>query len=134
MFQSPSLDRKLTVDENLAQQAALYGLARDAARERVDELLEAFGIADRRRDYVEKLSGGLSRRVELAKAMLPWRAQSVQRSFERAIARTGDVQLALRELDLLEARLVSKDACKVWGETHPSAHLDTVTSEQRQAP
>jgi ABC-2 type transport system ATP-binding protein len=70
VFQSPSLDVKLTVDENLAQQAALYGLARDVFRSRRDELLGQLGLTTRRHERVQTLSGGLRRRVELAKGML----------------------------------------------------------------
>ncbi len=70
VFQSPSLDKKLTVDENIACQAALYGLSGDAMRRRRDEVLEIMKLTDRRHDYCEKLSGGLKRRVELAKGIL----------------------------------------------------------------
>jgi len=70
VFQAPSLDKKLTVDENIACQAALYGLSGDAMRRRRDEVLELMKLTDRRGDYCEKLSGGLKRRVELAKGIL----------------------------------------------------------------
>ena len=70
VFQSPSLDGKLTVDENLACQAALYGLRGDAMRGRRDECLAAMKLTDRRGDFCETLSGGLKRRVELAKGLL----------------------------------------------------------------
>jgi ABC-2 type transport system ATP-binding protein len=70
VFQSPSLDKKLTVDENIACQAALYGLSGAAMRRRRDEVLELMNITDRRSDFCEKLSGGLKRRVELAKGIL----------------------------------------------------------------
>jgi ABC-2 type transport system ATP-binding protein len=70
VFQSPSLDRKLTVAENIDLQGALYGLARGEVRRRRDELLAQFGLADRAREYTEKLSGGLQRRVELAKGLI----------------------------------------------------------------
>ncbi len=70
VFQAPSLDRKLTVLENMQHQAALYGLGRRAVRPRIDALLEQVGVADRRNEFVESLSGGLRRRVELAKGML----------------------------------------------------------------
>jgi len=70
VFQAPSLDRKLTVVENLRIQAALYGLrGRELAR-RIDELLGRFGLADRAGELTERLSGGLRRRVELAKGLL----------------------------------------------------------------
>jgi ABC-2 type transport system ATP-binding protein len=69
VFQSPSLDGKLTVWENLYQQAALYGLSAEW-KQRAQRLLDRLALADRRRELVERLSGGLRRRVELAKAML----------------------------------------------------------------
>lgn len=70
VFQSPSLDRKLTVRENLTHQGHLHGLRGRALRSRGDELLARLGLADRARDLVETLSGGLRRRVELAKCLL----------------------------------------------------------------
>lgn len=70
VFQAPSLDAKLTVDENLACQAALYGLRGDAFSRRRDECLSRLGLLDRRSDFCGKLSGGLKRRVEVAKGML----------------------------------------------------------------
>ncbi|MDX1945135.1 MAG: ATP-binding cassette domain-containing protein [Pirellulaceae bacterium] len=70
VFQAPSLDRKLTVAENLNHQGALYGLAGRALAERRDRLLDRFGLADRASELTEKLSGGLRRRVELAKGLL----------------------------------------------------------------
>lgn len=70
VFQSPSLDRKLTVIENLRCQAALYGLSGTARNQRIDEVCSLLGISDRLKDRCEKLSGGLKRRVELAKGLL----------------------------------------------------------------
>ncbi|MEN0109810.1 MAG: ABC transporter ATP-binding protein [Planctomycetota bacterium] len=70
VFQSPSLDKKLRVEENLRCHGQLYGLAGAELRDRVEEGLRRFGVADRRRDVVETLSGGLQRRVELAKSLL----------------------------------------------------------------
>jgi ABC-2 type transport system ATP-binding protein len=69
-FQAASLDRKLSVAENLRCQGRLYGISGAALRMRVDEVLSRLGVADRARDLVETLSGGLKRRVELAKALL----------------------------------------------------------------
>ena len=69
-FQAPSLDKKLTVAENLHHQGRLYGLASDELRTRKDEMLAAVGMTERARDRVETLSGGMRRRVELAKTML----------------------------------------------------------------
>ena len=70
VFQTPSLDRKLTVAENLRHQGPLYGLRGDPLRQRIDVMLRRFGLNDRAGDLVETLSGGLARRVELAKGML----------------------------------------------------------------
>lgn len=70
VFQSPSLDNKLTVLENLMHQGRLYGLTGKTLREKSEEMLSKLGVADRARDRVEKLSGGLKRRVEIAKSLL----------------------------------------------------------------
>lgn len=70
VFQHPSLDQKLTVFENLRHHGHLYGLRGRSLRERADVLLGRLGLADRARDRVERLSGGLQRRVELAKALM----------------------------------------------------------------
>ncbi len=69
-FQSPSLDRKLTVRENLVSQGYLYGLSGAGLRNRIATLLDKLGLADRAQDRVESLSGGLARRVEIAKGLL----------------------------------------------------------------
>lgn len=60
-------------------------------------------------------------RAWVATAELPWRPGSVRRSYERALAETGTVDRALKELDRLQERLIAKDAKKVWGEVHPRA-------------
>lgn len=70
VFQSPSLDPKLTVTENLTCHGYLYGLSKAALRERMEALLARMGMSDRGRNLVSTLSGGLQRRVELAKALL----------------------------------------------------------------
>lgn len=70
VFQAPSIDKKLTVLENVIYHGRLYGLGGRALHARADEMLTRLGLADRRRDLVEKLSGGLRRRVELATGML----------------------------------------------------------------
>ena len=70
VFQAPSLDKKLTVDENIACQGALYGIQGVTLAERREELLSQLELTERRNDYCESLSGGLKRRVELAKGML----------------------------------------------------------------
>jgi len=70
VFQSPALDLKLTVFENLLHQGHLYGLSGSALRLRAQTLLERLGLSDRRNDMAGTLSGGLKRRVELAKGLL----------------------------------------------------------------
>jgi ABC-2 type transport system ATP-binding protein len=70
VFQSPSLDGKLTVAENLAHHGHLYGFSGARLKERTRAMLERFSVEDRADDLVETLSGGLRRRVELAKALL----------------------------------------------------------------
>ncbi len=70
VFQAPSLDKKLTVAENLRHQGRLYGLPSAELNSRSAGLLAAVGLQDRARDRVETLSGGMRRRAELAKSML----------------------------------------------------------------
>lgn len=70
VFQHPSLDGKLTVGENLAAHGHLYGISGGRLRDRAAAMLERLGLSARERDRVETLSGGLQRRVELAKALL----------------------------------------------------------------
>jgi ABC-2 type transport system ATP-binding protein len=70
VFQSQSLDRKLTVDENLRAQGHLHGLYGAKLRERIDAVLGRLGIRGRGGDLVATLSGGLKRRVEIAKSLL----------------------------------------------------------------
>jgi len=70
VFQAPSLDKKLSVSENIHQQAALYGVRGAALREREQEMLQQLGLADRAGERAETLSGGLRRRAELAKGLI----------------------------------------------------------------
>jgi ABC-2 type transport system ATP-binding protein len=70
VFQSQSLDKKLTVEENLRGQGHLHGLSGATLRERIEKVAGRLGLNDRRRDLVETLSGGLKRRVEIAKGLL----------------------------------------------------------------
>jgi ABC-2 type transport system ATP-binding protein len=70
VFQSPSLDPKLTAQENLRHQGHLYGLRGEDLARRIESALEGVTLLDRRHDRVENFSGGMRRRVELAKALL----------------------------------------------------------------
>ncbi len=70
VFQHASLDLKLTVFENLRHQGHLYGLRGRALLERIEAILRCVGLTDRRNDRTEELSGGLRRRVDLARGLL----------------------------------------------------------------
>lgn len=70
VFQAQSVDIKLTAAENLWHQGHLYGLHGAALGERIAEMLGRVGLADRARDRVETFSGGMQRRVELAKGLM----------------------------------------------------------------
>jgi ABC-2 type transport system ATP-binding protein len=70
VFQSPSLDGKLTVRENLRFHGLLYGLHGAVASKRIDDVLHHLKLVDRADDVIEKLSGGLQRRVEIGKGLL----------------------------------------------------------------
>ena len=70
VFQSPAVDKKLTVLENLRYGGLMLGLSGAALQARIDACLEAADLGDRRKDSVEELSGGLRRRVEIAKCLL----------------------------------------------------------------
>jgi ABC-2 type transport system ATP-binding protein len=70
VFQAPSLDKHLTVMENLRCHGLLYGLGGMTLARRCDEMLDQLGVRDRAEEMVSTLSGGLRRRVELAQGML----------------------------------------------------------------
>ncbi|MFB6231762.1 MAG: ATP-binding cassette domain-containing protein [Salinibacter sp.] len=70
VFQAEALDENLTVRENLRFQASLYGLHGADRRNRVDALLTRLNVADRAGQAVSSLSGGLRRRVDLARGLL----------------------------------------------------------------
>ncbi len=70
VFQHASLDLKLTVLENLRHQGHLYGLRGRGLMERIESVLRSAGLTDRENDRTEELSGGLRRRVDLARGLL----------------------------------------------------------------
>src|SRR4051794_24155622 len=70
VFQSKSVDLKLTAAENLWHQGHLYGLRGANLKSRIQEMLERVALADRAKDKVETFSGGMQRRVELAKGLM----------------------------------------------------------------
>jgi ABC-2 type transport system ATP-binding protein len=70
VFQEPGLDGKLTARENLRLAASLHGVAAHEREGRIATLLEEAGLAERAREPVERLSGGLRRRLELSRALV----------------------------------------------------------------
>ncbi len=70
VFQAQSVDPKLTAYENLWHQGHLYGLRGSALKGRVQEILSRVGLADRAKEQVGTFSGGMQRRIELAKGLL----------------------------------------------------------------
>ena len=70
VFQQPALDGELTVRENLRFHGVLVGLSGAALDERIDTLLDVFGLSGRAGDRVKTLSGGLTRRADLARGLL----------------------------------------------------------------
>jgi ABC-2 type transport system ATP-binding protein len=70
VFQSQSIDVKLTATENLRHQGHLYGLRGHELAKRINTMLERVGLADRAREKAETFSGGMQRRLELAKGLL----------------------------------------------------------------
>src|SRR5262249_13508969 len=70
VFQAQSIDLKLTAGENLWHQGHLYGLRGTALRTRLKEILGRVGLAERAGDKAETFSGGMQRRLELAKGLL----------------------------------------------------------------
>ncbi len=70
VFQEPSLDNLLTGRENLLLSASLYNLARKEANERIGRLLEVMDLTARGDDRVDTYSGGMKRRLEIARGLL----------------------------------------------------------------
>ncbi len=70
VFQRPTLDRDLTVKQNLRYFCNLHGISRSDAYKRIETALESYGLAELHKRKVTQLSGGQQRRVELARATL----------------------------------------------------------------
>jgi ABC-2 type transport system ATP-binding protein len=70
VFQDPSLDEDLTAWENMELHGTLYDIPRDTRRARIDDLLRFVELYDRRRSYVREFSGGMKRRLEIARGLL----------------------------------------------------------------
>jgi ABC-2 type transport system ATP-binding protein len=70
VFQDPSLDEELTAYENLELHGAMYGLEQGELKERIGELMETVELKDRLQDQVKTFSGGMRRRLEIARGLL----------------------------------------------------------------
>ena len=70
VFQDPSLDDELTAWENMDFHGTLYDVPRKIRRERTEQLLKMFELWDRRDDPVKRFSGGMRRRLEIARSFL----------------------------------------------------------------
>lgn len=70
VFQDPSLDDELTAEENLELHGVLYQIPRELRRKRMAQLLEIVGLTDRKDDQVKHFSGGMKRRLEIARGLL----------------------------------------------------------------
>jgi ABC-2 type transport system ATP-binding protein len=70
VFQDPSLDEDLTAGENMDYHGILYSIPRDIRTRRTEELLKIVELWDRRKDQVKKFSGGMKRRLEIARGLL----------------------------------------------------------------
>jgi len=70
VFQDPSLDNEQTAYENMELHGILYHVPRKVRTERIETLLKIFELWDRRDDYVKQFSGGMKRRLEIARGFL----------------------------------------------------------------
>ncbi|SNZ12651.1 ABC-2 type transport system ATP-binding protein [Natronoarchaeum philippinense] len=70
VFQEPALDEELTGEENLTFHGRLYGMGGSTLHDRIDEVLDLVDLADRRDERVGGYSGGMARRLELARGLL----------------------------------------------------------------
>ena len=70
VFQDPSLDDELTAFENMEIHGALFGVPKKVRRERIEQLLKYVELWDRKDDFIKNFSGGMKRRLEIARGIL----------------------------------------------------------------
>ena len=70
VFQDPSLDNELTAYENLEFHGVMYNVPKELRRQRIEQLIKFVGLWDRRNDYVKTFSGGMKRRLEIARGLI----------------------------------------------------------------
>ncbi len=70
VFQDPSLDDELTAYENMEFHGILYGVAKNIRKARIEQLLKFLELWDRKNDLVKNFSGGMKRRLEIARGLI----------------------------------------------------------------
>ena len=70
VFQDPSLDDELTAYENMEFHAVFYGIKKKIRKERIEKLLDLVGLSERKNDLVKHFSGGMKRRLEIARGLI----------------------------------------------------------------
>ncbi|MBM1171950.1 ABC transporter ATP-binding protein [Microvirga arabica] len=118
VFQMPTLDLDLSVEQNMAYHGSLHGLSRREANERAGEELDRLGVGDRRRDKVRSLSGGMRRRVEIARALLH------RPKFLIVDEATAGLDVAGRQLLLKHVRSLCSEGLSVLWATHMLEEVD----------
>jgi len=122
VFQMPTLDLDMSVEQNMIYHGSLHGLSRREARERAGEELGRLGVDSRRADKVRALSGGLRRRVEIARALLH------RPKFLIVDEATAGLDVAGRQLLLKHVRSLCHDGLSVLWATH---NLDEIEPSDR---
>ncbi|KLK93636.1 ABC transporter ATP-binding protein [Microvirga vignae] len=112
VFQMPTLDLDLTVAQNMAYHGALHGLSRREGMERAGKELARLEVSDRQGDKVRALSGGLRRRVEIARALLH------RPQFLIVDEATAGLDVAGRQLLLTHVRSLCREGLSVLWATH----------------
>jgi len=112
VFQMPTLDLDMSVEQNMAYHGSLHGLSRREAGERAAEELDRLGVGDRRRDKVRFLSGGMRRRVEIARALLH------RPKFLIVDEATSGLDVVGRQLLLKHVRSLCREGLSVLWATH----------------
>lgn len=70
VFQDPSLDNELTAYENLDFHGVLYGVEKEIRKEKIESMLKFVGLWDRKDSFVKTFSGGMKRRLEIARGLI----------------------------------------------------------------
>jgi ABC-2 type transport system ATP-binding protein len=118
VFQMPTLDLDMSVEQNMIYHGSLHGLSQREARERAGEELERLGVGGRRADKVRALSGGLRRRVEIARALLH------RPKFLIVDEATAGLDVAGRQLLLNHVRSLCREGLSVLWATHMLDEVD----------